>query len=460
VSIYSCGPTVYDLAHIGNFRSYVFTDVLRRSLKLAGYKVDHAMNITDVDDKTIQKTVDKFSEPTIENLRDLTNEYIDVFHEDSSDLGLEEVEHSPRATDFIDPMVDLTRTLIEKKFAYKLEDSVYFSISKFREYGKLSGVDLSEVKHGVRYNADEYTKEDVRDFVLWKNEKEGEKIAWNTELGRGRPGWHLECSAMIHEIFKGPIDIHTGGVDLLFPHHENEIAQSVNAYGGHFVSFWLHCEHLLVDGRKMSKSEGNFYTIRDLINKGFHAKTIRYFLLSSHYRQKLNFTIEALQQTRQTIRRIWNFYNRLKKAQVTESETALDKELSTLAESWKADFLSYLEDDLNTARALSVMHEAIRRTNLVLDSQKDKLHKLTHEKVIEAFEYMDRVINILSNSSELEKMSGDDIPENLLQLLEKRNEARKNKDYSLSDELRDEIMNLGYVILDTPEGSRLQKKEI
>ena len=252
--MYSCGPTVYDLAHIGNFRSYIFTDLLRRSLELGGYKVNQAMNITDVDDKTIQRTLAKTPDPTIQDLNQYTQTYTDAFFQDLGSLLIEKAEHYPRATDYIDPMLDLTSRLVDKKMAYELEGSVYFSISRFDDYGKLSGIDLSAVKNGVRYSADEYTKEDVRDFVLWKAEKESEKISWSSPWGKGRPGWHLECSAMIQNIFSGPIDIHTGGVDLIFPHHENEIAQSVNAYGHSFVQYWLHCEHLLVEGRKMSKS--------------------------------------------------------------------------------------------------------------------------------------------------------------------------------------------------------------
>ncbi|MES0490931.1 MAG: cysteine--tRNA ligase, partial [Leptospirales bacterium] len=462
VTIYSCGPTVYDLAHIGNFRTYIFTDILRRSLSLGGYTIEQAMNITDVDDKTIRKTQESNSDPEIGDLRRLTDHYIEFFFQDMKILGIDKVEHFPRATDYIDSMVDLTQRLLKSKYAYKQDDSVYFSITKFSDYGKLSGIDLSSVKSGTRYNADEYTKEDIRDFVLWKGEKGHEKIAWSTELGTGRPGWHLECSAMIHEIFQGPIDIHTGGIDLLFPHHENEIAQSLNAYGESFVQYWMHCEHLLVDGRKMSKSKGNFFTLRDVMEKGFHPATLRYFLFSSHYRQKLNFTLEALAQTRQTIRRIWNFYNRLLKITITDSpdKTGFESDLAKNSSGWVEDFIKELKDDLNTPRALAVFHEAIRQTNAYFDANGDALSKESFTTVQKAFLKMDTVINILSYSGEIEATGESDIPDEVNSLLEQRVEARKNKDYALSDQLRDRVDALGYVILDSPDGARLQKKEL
>jgi len=462
VTIYSCGPTVYDLAHIGNFRTYIFTDILRRSLGLGGYTVEQAMNITDVDDKTIQKTQVETPDPEIGDLRRLTDHYIDYFFQDMEILGIDKVEHFPRATDYIDSMVDLTQRLLKSNYAYKQDNSVYFSITKFPDYGKLSGVDLSSVKSGTRYNADEYTKEDIRDFVLWKGEKEHEKIAWSTELGIGRPGWHLECSAMIHEIFKGPIDIHTGGIDLLFPHHENEIAQSLNAYDESFVHQWMHCEHLLVDGRKMSKSKGNFFTLRDVVEKGFHPATIRYFLFSSHYRQKLNFTLEALTQTRQTVRRIWNFYNRLLKITIADEQDKInsEKELVKNSAKWAEDFIKELKDDLNTPRALAVFHESVRVTNAYFDTHGETLSEETFNAVNGTFLKMDTVLNILSYSGEIEASGQGETPDEVNSLLEKRVEARKSKDYALSDQLRDQIDALGYIILDTPEGARLQKKEL
>jgi len=473
VKIYSCGPTVYDFAHIGNFRSYVFSDILRRSLKLAGYKVYHAMNITDVDDKTIRRTLEQNQgkeQPGISDLKAYTDVYTKAFFEDIDKIGIAAFDVYPHATDYMNEMISLVENLEEKNLAYRLDGSVYFPISRYRDYGKLSGVDLSSVKSGARYNADEYTKEDVRDFVLWKSEKEHEKIAWDSPFGRGRPGWHLECSAMIHSIFKGPIDIHTGGVDLMFPHHENEIAQSVNAYEHDFVHYWMHCEHLLVDSRKMSKSEGNFYTLRDLVEKGYHPLAIRYFLLSSHYSQKINFTTEALDQVGAALRRINNFYKRLgavkwkgacdvKSNPAGSSAAALDKEkpLMELLPAWRAEFIADLEDNLNTPRALAVLHNAMKFTNGLLDETGDELTQVAKYALDEIFYDFNSVLNIVVPEL-ADAQVGDNAPEEILQLLEKRNQARKQKDYAMSDRMRDEIHQAGYVIVDTPEGSRLQKK--
>ncbi|MDH4200557.1 MAG: cysteine--tRNA ligase [Spirochaetia bacterium] len=457
VKIYSCGPTVYDYAHIGNFRSYVFSDILRRSLKLGGYQVTHAMNITDVDDKTIKRTLEKKPDPDISDLKQYTDIFTAAFFEDIKKIGIDSFDHYPYATNYMGKMISLVQTLEEKGFAYRLDGSVYFSIAKYSDYGRLSGVDLSSIKTGTRYNTDEYTKEDVRDFVLWKSEKSGEKIAWDSPFGRGRPGWHLECSAMIESLFNGAIDIHTGGVDLMFPHHENEIAQSVNAYGHEFVRYWIHCEHLLVDGKKMSKSEGNFFTLRDLMKQGYHAKAVRYFLLSSHYRAKINFTKDALDQIAQNLRRINNFYQRLESAKIINGqENSFGEKLSQQIKLWKTDFLSHLEDDLNTARALAVFHNAIKTVNGYLDENSDSLSSGLLEGLKKLFGDFESVLNL--DAPELADQNINEAPEAVSDLLKKRNEARAQKNYALSDKLRDQIHESGFVIVDTPEGSRLQKK--
>jgi cysteinyl-tRNA synthetase len=276
VKIYSCGPTVYDYAHIGNFRSYIFSDLLRRFLKYEGYKVIHTMNLTDVDDKTIRRSNEENM-----SLKEYTDKYIKVFFEDLETLNIEKVEYYPRATEHINEMIELIKKLDKNGYTYEADGSIYFNISKFKEYGKLSKIDLSGMKSGVRIDVDEYNKEDVRDFVLWKGKKEGEPF-WETEYGAGRPGWHIECSAMSSKYLGETFDIHTGGVDLIFPHHENEIAQSECASGKKFVNYWLHCAHLIVNGEKMSKSKGNFYTLRDLLKKGYSPKAIRYLLLSTN----------------------------------------------------------------------------------------------------------------------------------------------------------------------------------
>ncbi|MDH5716386.1 MAG: cysteine--tRNA ligase [Spirochaetia bacterium] len=460
VSIYSCGPTVYNLAHIGNFRSYIFSDVLRRSLKLAGYDVEHVMNITDVDDKTIKNTCEKNPNPCLDDLRAYTKPFIDDFFADMNILGIDKVEHYPKATETIEPMKEMLNLLLDKEYAYYKDDSVYFSINKFKNYGNLSGIDLSSVKTGLRYNTDEYDKDDIRDFVLWKGEKESEKIAWETSICKGRPGWHLECSAMIRNIFHGTIDIHTGGVDLIFPHHENEIAQSEAAYGEKFVKYWIHCEHLLVDGKKMSKSLGNFYTLRDILDMGFDADAVRYLLLSVHYRQKLNFTLEGLKQTSQTIIRIYNSYNRLADINASNSNEAKEEninEIMSKADIFKKDFLDALKDDLNVSKALSVFHEAIRFTNQFLDEKKNIISSKSKEILTDLFHYMDKLTNILKNSRKITANDKDDIDTELMTLLDKRNEARKSKNYAEADKIRKTLEEKGYKILDSPTGSKLQK---
>ena len=288
VTIYSCGPTVYSYAHIGNFRTFVFNDLLNRYLKFRGYKVRHAMNITDVDDKTIAGANNEGI-----TLKEYTERYTNIFLEDLKTLNINPVDYMPKATESIDAMIDILNRLKDKGIAYEKDGSLYFSIAKFPEYGRLSKLDQREIKSGLRYDTDSYEKEDVRDFALWKAAAADEP-SWDMPHGNGRPGWHIECSAMIRKIFGGTIDIHTGGVDLIFPHHENEIAQSEAAYGEHFVRYWIHSEHLLVDGAKMSKSLGNFYTLRDILSRGYSPRAIRYLLISAHYKKQLNFTFDGL----------------------------------------------------------------------------------------------------------------------------------------------------------------------
>lgn len=451
VHIYSCGPTVYNYAHIGNLRSFIFSDILGRSLRLSGYKTNHAINLTDIDDKTINATLEKNANATLDDLRAHTQPFIDAFFEDLEDLGIAKVDHYPVATESIEPMQSLVKILIEKGIAYEQDGSVYFSIGSKKDYGKLSQIDLDSVKSGLRYNSDEYTKQDIRDFVLWKGEAETEGIAWNTNFGRGRPGWHLECSAMINHVFNQTIDIHTGGIDLVFPHHENEIAQSECAYGHSFVNYWLHCEHLLVDSKKMSKRDGNFYTLRDLKEKGFHPKALRYLLYSSHYRQKLNFTLNGLNQIQQTLYRIWNSYNRLKSAK-TDGEFDIEK-LKLNLDKIKNDFLEALQADLNVAKALASFHELISFMNQTLDKTQDRLSTQALELFEEALQYCDTVLNLLENSEETNVTTTSNEVESLLV---KRNEARAQKDFALADELRDQIAALGYQTVDTSSGSELK----
>ena len=355
VGLYTCGPTVYDLAHIGNFRAYVFEDLLHRYLEYSGFKVLRVMNITDVDDKTI-----KGSQAEGKSLTEYTDRYISAFIEDMEQLRLKKPDYLPRATEHIPEMVSIIKKLLEKGYAYRKDDSIYFSISKFPSYGKLAGIDLSEIKPGVRIDVDEYEKEDVRDFALWKEEKEN--VFWDTELGRGRPGWHIECSAMSMKYLGESFDIHTGGVDNIFPHHENEIAQSEAVTGKKFVNYWLHCSHLLVNNEKMSKSKGNFHTLRDLLNKGHNPIAIRYLLLSTHYRDPLNFTDKSLVQAENTVKNYNAFYQAMDFCK-TEKE---DNSIRPAIEKARKVFTEGLNEDLNISLALSGIFNLIKTANIAL----------------------------------------------------------------------------------------------
>ncbi len=443
VRIYSCGPTVYNYAHIGNFRSYMFADVLRRSLQLGGYRVEHALNITDVDDKTIQGTLQE-SEGGLENLRSFTDRYTQAFFDDLDSLHIGPFEHHPRATDSIPTMVDLVQRIEASGLTYTHDGSVYFSIAKKKDYGKLSKIDLASVVKGERVASDEYEKEDAKDFVLWKAEKPTEKMAWDTPIGRGRPGWHLECSAMIHQIFSGPIDIHTGGVDLIFPHHENEIAQSETAYNQPLAHYWMHCEHLLVDGQKMSKSRGNFFTLRDLQEKGNSSAAIRYLLLSVHYRQKMNFTADALEQSQTAVDRYLSTI-----ARIHETAAVSGAELSSESiTQFQKEFLEHLEADLNTPRALAVVHEAIRFANHSMDQG---ITEQGREMLLVLFQYFDRVLALSEYSQK------DSVPSELEELARQRQQARADKNFAMADELRQKILAAGYEVRDTPMGPKLEK---
>lgn len=454
IKIYSCGPTVYNYAHIGNFRSYLFADVLNRTLRLAGYQVQHAMNLTDVDDKTIKGAIalaeqepGKFSNLN-EALAAYTAPYTDAFFADLKTLNVSKFDFHPRATEYIPAMLDLVDRLIAKGVAYEQDGSVYYRIGEKKDYGKLSRIDLEQNKTGTRYNTDEYDKDDVRDFVLWKAEtKDG--VHWQSNHGEGRPGWHLECSAMIHEIFKGGIDIHTGGVDLIFPHHENEIAQSESGYGGEFVRHWVHCEHLLVDNKKMSKSAGNFYTLRDLLGQGKRPEVIRYFLLAAHYSQKVNYTADALHQAEAGVEKFYGLLSRLDRLQTTAG--AADAAFAATAREAREKFLGELADDLNTPRALAVVLEFIRAANAHLDAAADKPAAADAEATKETLAYFDSVLGLI------DLMSKAEVGEDLQKLLAERNAARAAKDFKRADALRDQLLAAGYKILDTKSGSHLEK---
>ena len=436
VTLYTCGPTVYDYAHIGNFRAYIASDILKRYLKYRGYDVNHIMNLTDVDDKTIRNSQEKGIP-----LGEYTEEYIKAFFEDLEKLNIDEADVYPRATMHIKEMVDIIKRLLDKKLAYKADDnSTYYDISKFKDYGKLSGIKVKELKTGMRVcQRDEYEKEQANDFALWKAWDEGDgNVFWETELGKGRPGWHIECSAMSTKYLGQPFDIHTGGEDLIFPHHENEIAQSEGAFDKEFVRYWVHNSWLLVEGKKMSKSKGNFYTLRDLLGKGHDARQIRYVLMATHYKQQLNFTFKDLETAKVSIEKLDNFAARLK-----EEKTGKDDAKNEIAKA-KNDFEKAMDDDLNISVALAAVFDFIRDVN------KLDLNKKGADDALETMKDFNSVLGVVNFEQK-------EIPKEIIDLANEREEARKAKDWEKSDEIRDELKSKGYVIEDTKQGPRCRK---
>ncbi|MCI5053034.1 MAG: cysteine--tRNA ligase [Simkaniaceae bacterium] len=438
LTMYTCGPTVYNFAHIGNFRTYVFEDLLRRSLKYFGFQVRQAMNLTDVDDKTIRGALEKGV-----SLNEFTQSYKDAFFSDIEALGIERVEEYPAATDYIDQMINLIEKLIEKGFAYKLDDgNVFYRIDAFPSYGRLSHLKIEDLKVGASDRVeDEYDKESACDFVLWKaydKSRDGD-IFWESPFGRGRPGWHIECSAMAMHLLGETIDIHVGGVDNMFPHHENEIAQSEACSGRPFVKHWLHAEHLIVDGKKMSKSLGNFYTLRDLLQKGYTGREVRYMLLSTHYRTQLNFTLEGLNGARQALDRLDSLIRRLQSA---AGEGSFDTTTT------RKQFNAGLEDDLNISVSLAALFDMVREVNTLIDA--NKLSPQGAQQVLDLLNEFNVVLNVFLFEEE-------GAPPELQEALEKRNAARAAKDWATADRYRDEIQAAGYTIEDSKSGSRLVK---
>lgn len=446
VLMYTCGPTVYDYAHIGNFRTYVFEDLLRRSLKFFGFKVTQVMNLTDVEDKTIRGALAKKIP-----LSDYTKTYKDAFFNDLKTLNIEPVEHYPAATDYIPDMIAMIQRLVDKQIAYQGGDgSIYYAIGKFPRYGCLSHLHLDELQAGAsdRVASDEYEKDHVADFALWKKydpERDG-NIFWESPFGPGRPGWHLECSAMAMKLLGETIDIHVGGIDNMFPHHENEIAQSEACSGKQFVRLWMHSEHLIVDNKKMSKSLGNFFTLRDLLNKGYKGQQIRYMLLQTHYKTQLNFTFMGLGAAQNALDRLNAFIQRLQEVSTSHSEhhiqPVLEKALQRFSEG--------LADDLNISEALAAIFDMIREINALCDA--NQLDVVQAHDTLDLMRRFDSVLGVMTFEKEEEA-----IPENVINAFEKRLQARKNKDWALADSLRDFITNEGYVIEDTPKGARLKK---
>jgi len=437
VGLYTCGPTVYDYAHIGNFRSYVFEDLLKRFLVISDFQVRHVMNITDVDDKTIQGARERGV-----SLEEFTRPYIDGFFQDIRKLNILPADVYPRATEHIPEMVRLVRRLLDKGFAYQKDGSIYFSIAKFPSYGRLSRVDLAGLQPGRRGDSDEYAKDSVHDFALWKKAKEGEP-SWTTELGDGRPGWHIECSAMSSAYLGETFDIHCGGVDNIFPHHENEIAQSEAASGKPFVRTWLHCHHLIRDGEKMSKSKGNQLTLRDLSDRGVDPLDLRFLLLGTHYRKTLNFTFEGLDQSCSARRRLQDFFYELGHMSLPPGETLPAREA---ADEGRRKFLDGLGDDLNISTALTAVFELVRRTNQLAEA--GTLRAGDAENILSLVRDLDGVLGVLDLRDE------DILPERLRAMIEERETARREKDFRLADRLRDALLREGVHLEDTKDGVR------
>jgi len=450
VRMYTCGLTVYARGHIGNFRTFVCVDVLRRALKYVdGFEVRQVMNFTDVDDRTIVES-QKAGMP----LREYTDQWIAAFREDAATLGLEPVEENPRATDpeNLEWMGKVVAALTERGHTYESDGSIYFKISTLPEYGKLARLDHAGIQSGARVDTDKYDKEDARDFVLWKATKPGEPT-WNVGVGPGRPGWHLECSAMALRLLgEPPIDIHTGGVDLIFPHHENEIAQSEGATGKPFVRFWVHTEHLILDeGEKMSKSLGNVFTVRDILDQGYRASALRYLLLSVSYRKQLRFSWTSLQQAEEAVRRLMDFLARLD----TVRPGGPHPETAARVEAAAREFAEMIRADLNTAGALGVMFDLVRTLNAAIDA--GEVGQADVPAIRAAFEQFDRVLGIVSVRTREDAQPPVPVEE-IERLIEARREARRNRDFAAADRVRADLDARGIVLEDTPAGTRWKRK--
>jgi cysteinyl-tRNA synthetase len=443
VRMYTCGPTVYNYAHIGNLRTFTFEDVLRRWLAARGYKLNHVMNITDVEDKIIRA-----ASAQGKSIYEYTETYYRAFLEDMATLRLQTPERIVKATDHIDDMAAAIEELRKKGYTYASDGSVYYRISKFPEYGKLSHSDFSGNVAGARVDVDEYEKADARDFVLWKAKRDGE-VSWNEPIGEGRPGWHIECSVMAMKYLGETLDIHAGGVDLIFPHHENEIAQSEAITGKPFARFWLHAEHLSIDWQKMSKSLGNIYTLRDIVEMGYAPEALRYLLASVPYRRKLNFTFENLDAAKASIERLRNFQWRLRNEKFTEGASEAIAERTSAA---IAAFDESLDDDLNTAEALAAIFEYVRDINTAMDA--GDMRSGNVEGAVNVLDRFDGVFDVLRPTESQSGLSDTEIEAKVAE----RNQAKKAKQFQRSDELRQELAAAGVILEDTREGVRWKRK--
>ncbi|MBT3691064.1 cysteine--tRNA ligase [archaeon] len=431
VKMYSCGLTVYNYGHIGNYRAFVASDILKRYLEYLNFKVKKIVNITDVDDKTIKGSIGEKK-----SLNDFTEKYTEAFLADEKMLNIEKSFKYPKATEHIDEMVKLIEGLLKKGFAYKTEDGIYFDIKKFKSYGKLSGVKLENLKKNVRVNNDEYDKENAQDFALWKfYDKDDGDVFWDVKIGKGRPGWHIECSAMSSKYLGKHFDIHTGGIDLVFPHHENEIAQSEAGNNEKFVNYWVHNEWMMVEGKKMSKSLGNYYTVRDIIEKGFSPLALRYFYLTGHYRSQVNFTLDNLKNAENSLDRLKRIISSLSEDNKDSKNAENSKNAN---KSYLKEFEKTMDDDLNTPEALQVLWKLVRDTKA-----KGKLKTIKE---------MDKIFGL-----DLLKKEKVDVSAEVKELINEREKARKEKDWGKADKLRDKIKDLGFQLDDTSDGVKVSK---
>ncbi len=438
VRMYTCGPTVYNYPHIGNLRTFIFEDLLHRWLEYRGFKVIQVMNLTDVDDKTIKNSIAKKM-----TLKEYTDIYKKAFFEDIEALNIKKATYYPAATEYINEMIDMIKVLMEKGYAYETNDGIYFKISEFKEYGKLAHLEKDELKAGAsgRVSLDEYEKENISDFALWKKwTPEDGNVKWNSPFGEGRPGWHIECSVMSMKLLGETFDIHCGGIDNLFPHHENEIAQSEAYSGKKFVNYWLHSVHLIVNGEKMSKSKGNFFTLRDLLAKGYSPRAIRYALITTHYRKPLNFTFDLLTQANSSLKRIDDFIFSLKNVNSTgKTDDFLDKVLVNQIKK----FEDAMDDDLNISEAMAAIFELI---NIYYEN----FEKITQElanKVIDTFIKFDTVLGFIFFDKKQDELSEEEKA-----LIEERTKAKKEKNYARADEIRNILLSRGIELRDTKDG--------
>ena len=439
VKLYTCGPTVYDTAHIGNFRTFIFEDLLKRFLVFKGYEVYHVMNITDVDDKTIKRAITE--EITI---NELTLKYTEEFMNDIKSLKILPADKYPRATDHIDEMIKMIQALEENGYAYETEDhSVYFRLDAYDSYGQLTQIDLTQQRVNERIINDEYSKDNPQDFALWKARDDDDgKIYWESPWGRGRPGWHIECSAMSIKYLGNHFDIHCGGVDNIFPHHENEIAQSVSATQQPFVNYWMHSEYLQIHGDKMSKTLGNYYKISDLISEGFTAEEIRFTLLNAHYRSKLDFSLKQKQEARTTIQRITDFQQRLLELKdSSETESSIPDEFE--------EFVAALDDDLDTPKAFAIFFGWIRSMNKLLDRGEFKFSQINGG--LDFIEKFDDLFAIIPDA--------ESIPQNIFDLIKKREKARLKQDWKTADKIRNKLYQEGWLVADSPSGPKVRSKK-